>query len=209
VLWKAFNRMVGRLPGGVGVQNCVVCRVLSGHVLHQDSCSPSHLSPTYPPHSPPPLWSCPVPPPPPCPPPQWVFKTWREYFSFSYLNEAVLDPQKKYIFVEFPHGEPGAGGGRVCVSAVCSGRGGGVGGAVGGTPRLRVHGAFAWGPCLRHRAMACCCSTAQPSFPSSHSPLSYASFHSMAHHAPCPPPPPPYAPPLPLSPLTTHQACSP
>ena len=34
----------------------------------------------------------------------WVFKTWREYFKFSYLNEAVLAPEKKYIFVEFPHG---------------------------------------------------------------------------------------------------------
>lgn len=34
----------------------------------------------------------------------WVFKTWREYFHFSYLNEATLDPEKTYIFVEFPHG---------------------------------------------------------------------------------------------------------
>ncbi|GLI66396.1 hypothetical protein VaNZ11_010188 [Volvox africanus] len=33
-----------------------------------------------------------------------VFKTWREYFSFSYLFEEVLDPSKKYIFAEFPHG---------------------------------------------------------------------------------------------------------
>eukprot|EP00879_Flechtneria_rotunda_P014757 GHRR01015421.1.p1 GENE.GHRR01015421.1~~GHRR01015421.1.p1 ORF type:complete len:285 (+),score=59.03 GHRR01015421.1:1233-2087(+) len=34
----------------------------------------------------------------------WIFQTWREYFKFSYLNEATLDPNKKYIFVEFPHG---------------------------------------------------------------------------------------------------------
>eukprot|EP00878_Enallax_costatus_P001857 GHUV01002015.1.p1 GENE.GHUV01002015.1~~GHUV01002015.1.p1 ORF type:complete len:329 (+),score=100.81 GHUV01002015.1:293-1279(+) len=34
----------------------------------------------------------------------WVFQTWREYFQFSYLNEAVLDPKKNYIFTEFPHG---------------------------------------------------------------------------------------------------------
>lgn len=34
----------------------------------------------------------------------WVFRTWREYFAFSYLNEATLSPGKKYIFVEFPHG---------------------------------------------------------------------------------------------------------
>jgi 2-acylglycerol O-acyltransferase 2 len=33
-----------------------------------------------------------------------VFKTWREYFHFSYLNESTLDPAKTYIFVEFPHG---------------------------------------------------------------------------------------------------------
>jgi 2-acylglycerol O-acyltransferase 2 len=33
-----------------------------------------------------------------------VFKTWREYFHFSYLNESTLDPDKTYIFVEFPHG---------------------------------------------------------------------------------------------------------
>lgn len=33
-----------------------------------------------------------------------MFKTWREYFHFSYLNEATLDPKKTYIFVEFPHG---------------------------------------------------------------------------------------------------------
>jgi 2-acylglycerol O-acyltransferase 2 len=33
-----------------------------------------------------------------------VFKTWREYFHFSYLNESTLDPEKTYIFVEFPHG---------------------------------------------------------------------------------------------------------
>lgn len=34
----------------------------------------------------------------------YVFKTWREYFNYSYLNEALLDPEKNYIFVEFPHG---------------------------------------------------------------------------------------------------------
>ncbi|WIA23473.1 hypothetical protein OEZ85_000218 [Tetradesmus obliquus] len=34
----------------------------------------------------------------------WVFKTWREYFSFSYLNEAELELGKRYIFVEVPHG---------------------------------------------------------------------------------------------------------
>jgi 2-acylglycerol O-acyltransferase 2 len=33
-----------------------------------------------------------------------IFKTWREYFQFSYLNESTLDPSKNYIFVEFPHG---------------------------------------------------------------------------------------------------------
>lgn len=41
-----------------------------------------------------------------------VFKTWREYFSYSYLAEEILssrdenDPSKpkSYIFVEFPHG---------------------------------------------------------------------------------------------------------
>jgi hypothetical protein len=34
----------------------------------------------------------------------WVFKTWRDYFSFSYLFEENLDPKKSYVFVEFPHG---------------------------------------------------------------------------------------------------------
>ncbi len=29
-----------------------------------------------------------------------VFRTWREYFSFSYLFEEVLDSKKKYIFAE-------------------------------------------------------------------------------------------------------------
>lgn len=28
----------------------------------------------------------------------------REYFQFSYLNEAVLNSKKNYIFTEFPHG---------------------------------------------------------------------------------------------------------
>ncbi|KXZ52943.1 hypothetical protein GPECTOR_8g318 [Gonium pectorale] len=34
----------------------------------------------------------------------WVFQTWREYFSFSYLFDETLDPKKTYIFAEFPHG---------------------------------------------------------------------------------------------------------
>ncbi|KAI8473144.1 MAG: diacylglycerol acyltransferase-domain-containing protein [Monoraphidium minutum] len=34
----------------------------------------------------------------------WAFKTWREYFNFSYLNETLLDNKKTFIFVEFPHG---------------------------------------------------------------------------------------------------------
>lgn len=34
----------------------------------------------------------------------WVFRTWREYFHFSYLTEAELDPKKTYVFVGFPHG---------------------------------------------------------------------------------------------------------
>ena len=29
-----------------------------------------------------------------------VFRTWREYFSYSFLNEALLDAKKHYIFVE-------------------------------------------------------------------------------------------------------------
>eukprot|EP00775_Hariotina_reticulata_P011662 gene11662-11805_t len=34
----------------------------------------------------------------------WVFKTWREYFKFSYLEEAELDFNRHYIFADFPHG---------------------------------------------------------------------------------------------------------
>jgi 2-acylglycerol O-acyltransferase 2 len=34
----------------------------------------------------------------------WVFRTWREYFHFSCLFEVVLEPNKHYIFTEFPHG---------------------------------------------------------------------------------------------------------
>jgi hypothetical protein len=34
----------------------------------------------------------------------WVFKTWREYFRFSSLEEAALDPDQHYIFADFPHG---------------------------------------------------------------------------------------------------------
>jgi hypothetical protein len=33
-----------------------------------------------------------------------MFKAWRDYFEYSYLNEGTLDPTKHYIFVEFPHG---------------------------------------------------------------------------------------------------------
>jgi hypothetical protein len=29
-----------------------------------------------------------------------VFRTWREYFAYSFLNEALLDAKKHYIFVE-------------------------------------------------------------------------------------------------------------
>lgn len=34
----------------------------------------------------------------------WVFKTWREYFRYSYLFEEKLERGKKFILVEFPHG---------------------------------------------------------------------------------------------------------
>ncbi len=34
----------------------------------------------------------------------WVFKTWREYFRYSFLFEEKLEKGKKYILVEFPHG---------------------------------------------------------------------------------------------------------
>jgi 2-acylglycerol O-acyltransferase 2 len=34
----------------------------------------------------------------------WLFKTWREYFQFSYLHEAVFSAKKRYIYAEFPHG---------------------------------------------------------------------------------------------------------
>jgi len=33
----------------------------------------------------------------------WVLSTWRDYFSFSYLLESH-EPEKDYIFAEFPHG---------------------------------------------------------------------------------------------------------
>ncbi|KAG2486331.1 hypothetical protein HYH03_015035 [Edaphochlamys debaryana] len=33
-----------------------------------------------------------------------VFRTWRQYFSFSYVFDEVLDSKKHYIFAEFPHG---------------------------------------------------------------------------------------------------------
>jgi 2-acylglycerol O-acyltransferase 2 len=34
----------------------------------------------------------------------WVFRTWREYFHFSCLQEEASDPQKKYVYIHFPHG---------------------------------------------------------------------------------------------------------
>ncbi|GIL50994.1 hypothetical protein Vafri_7066 [Volvox africanus] len=34
----------------------------------------------------------------------WIFKTWRHYFHYSFLIEEPLDPKKRYIIVEFPHG---------------------------------------------------------------------------------------------------------
>ncbi|KAG2429040.1 hypothetical protein HXX76_011282 [Chlamydomonas incerta] len=34
----------------------------------------------------------------------WIFKTWRHYFHYSFLIEEPLDPNKRYVFVEFPHG---------------------------------------------------------------------------------------------------------
>lgn len=34
----------------------------------------------------------------------WVFKTWREYFRYSFLFEQKLDESKRYILAEFPHG---------------------------------------------------------------------------------------------------------
>ncbi|GFH14822.1 uncharacterized protein HaLaN_10943, partial [Haematococcus lacustris] len=34
----------------------------------------------------------------------WVFKTWRQYFRYSYFFEEKLDPTKRYILYEAPHG---------------------------------------------------------------------------------------------------------
>lgn len=34
----------------------------------------------------------------------WVFKTWRHYFEFSAVFDAPLDPTRKYVFAELPHG---------------------------------------------------------------------------------------------------------
>jgi hypothetical protein len=34
----------------------------------------------------------------------YLFKTWREYFSFSYYFKEPLDPKKNYVLAEFPHG---------------------------------------------------------------------------------------------------------
>ena len=30
----------------------------------------------------------------------WVFRTWREYFSYSYLFEEALDHNKRYVFAQ-------------------------------------------------------------------------------------------------------------
>lgn len=34
----------------------------------------------------------------------FIFRTWREYFRYSYVFEEPLEHDKKYILVEFPHG---------------------------------------------------------------------------------------------------------
>eukprot|EP00199_Chlamydomonas_sp_CCMP681_P002493 CAMPEP_0119107254 /NCGR_PEP_ID=MMETSP1180-20130426/9602_1 /TAXON_ID=3052 ORGANISM="Chlamydomonas cf sp, Strain CCMP681" /NCGR_SAMPLE_ID=MMETSP1180 /ASSEMBLY_ACC=CAM_ASM_000741 /LENGTH=335 /DNA_ID=CAMNT_0007092715 /DNA_START=5 /DNA_END=1012 /DNA_ORIENTATION=+ len=34
----------------------------------------------------------------------WVFRTWRQYFNYSYFFEELLDPKKRYILYEAPHG---------------------------------------------------------------------------------------------------------
>jgi hypothetical protein len=34
----------------------------------------------------------------------WVMQTWREYFDFSFVSVAGLDPEGKYAFGESPHG---------------------------------------------------------------------------------------------------------
>lgn len=34
----------------------------------------------------------------------WIFKTWREYFRYSFLFEEHLDKDKRYVLAEFPHG---------------------------------------------------------------------------------------------------------
>ncbi|KAJ9507588.1 hypothetical protein QJQ45_019233 [Haematococcus lacustris] len=34
----------------------------------------------------------------------WVFKTWRQYFRYSYFFEEKLDPTKRYVLYEAPHG---------------------------------------------------------------------------------------------------------
>lgn len=34
----------------------------------------------------------------------WVFKTWRQYFQYSYCFEEHLDSNKRYILAEAPHG---------------------------------------------------------------------------------------------------------
>jgi len=47
---------------------------------------------------------------PPLPCPQfftdsWLFKLWKNYFYFEWELEELLDPNQKYLFAEFPHGE--------------------------------------------------------------------------------------------------------
>jgi hypothetical protein len=34
----------------------------------------------------------------------WVFRTWGEYFSYSFLMEEELETEKTYIILEAPHG---------------------------------------------------------------------------------------------------------
>jgi Na+-transporting NADH:ubiquinone oxidoreductase subunit NqrF len=35
-----------------------------------------------------------------------IFKTWREYFLFRYLNESTLDPAKNYNLQNYPQKDP-------------------------------------------------------------------------------------------------------
>mmetsp|Transcript_15921 Transcript_15921/g.21054 ORF Transcript_15921/g.21054 Transcript_15921/m.21054 type:complete len:356 (-) Transcript_15921:167-1234(-) len=34
----------------------------------------------------------------------WIFRTWRKYFDWEMVISEELDPKKKYMFAEFPHG---------------------------------------------------------------------------------------------------------